>query len=103
VSSKPYIFDIATRKVQPVAEFPTNAEAMSVAWAPDGKRIAYTWKQLHPALLILKGDRLLAGDLGIPTEWFLIVADANGRNAKTVCSAKCDNALNFVFGGMDWR
>jgi Tol biopolymer transport system component len=33
--SQPYIIDVATRKRQPLAEFPDNAEALGVAWSPD--------------------------------------------------------------------
>jgi hypothetical protein len=30
-----------------------------------------------------------------------MVADADGRNAKTVDSGKCDNAVNMIFGSVD--
>jgi dipeptidyl aminopeptidase/acylaminoacyl peptidase len=102
-SSKPYIFDIATRKVQPVAEFPTNAQAVGVAWAPDGKHIAYTWKQLHADLLKkLKDNSRRDEDLHVETEAFLIVAEPSGRNARTVASAKAKD-INPAFGSVDWR
>jgi Tol biopolymer transport system component len=100
MSSKPYLLDVAAKKVEPVAEFPENAQALWVAWSPDGKRIAYTWKQLHADLL--KKDSLSVNDIAIPTEAFLIVADANGRNAKTVSSAK-GNALKPALSVIDWR
>jgi RNA polymerase sigma factor (sigma-70 family) len=100
MSSKLYVLDVASKKRQPLADFPENGEAGGVAWAPDGKRIAYTWKRLHPDLL--KKDAL--NDLlGIATEAFLMVADADGRNAKTVASGRSDNALNRIFGSIDWR
>jgi RNA polymerase sigma factor (sigma-70 family) len=100
MSSKPYLFDIATRKAKPVADFPTNAQAIGVAWAPDGKHIAYTWKQLHPDLL--KKENWADDDLFVQTEAFLIIAEPSGRNAKTLASAKLD-AINPAFGSVDWR
>jgi RNA polymerase sigma factor (sigma-70 family) len=100
-SSKPYLLDVASKKRQPLAEFPENAQALGVAWAPDGKRVAYTWVQLHPE--ILKLDMLTGNDVQVETEAFLMVADADGRNAKTVSSGKCPNAANMIFGSIDWR
>jgi Tol biopolymer transport system component len=83
-SSLPHVLDIATKKRQALAEFPNDAQCISLAWSPDGKRIAYTWTQLHPGLL--KKDTLGPDDTAIPTEAFLIVADADGKNAKTIAS-----------------
>jgi RNA polymerase sigma factor (sigma-70 family) len=100
-SSTPHVLDVATRKREPLAEFPENAECLGAAWSPDGKRVAYTWVQLHPDLL--KKDVLNIADVQIPTEGFLIVADADGRNQKTVASARCDNAINPIYGSVDWR
>jgi RNA polymerase sigma factor (sigma-70 family) len=60
-SSKPYVLDVATKKREPLAEFPEkNAECLGVAWSLDGKRVAYTWTQLHPELL--KKDTLQADE-----------------------------------------
>jgi RNA polymerase sigma factor (sigma-70 family) len=101
VSSKPYVLDVASKKRVALAEFPENGQATGLAWSPDGKRVAYTWKQLHPELL--KKDSIEAGEVGIVTEAFLMVADADGRNARVVASGKGDNALNLIFGSVDWR
>jgi RNA polymerase sigma factor (sigma-70 family) len=101
MSSKPYLLDVATKKREPLAEFPENAQALGVAWSPDGKRVAYTSMQLHPDLL--KKDTLDINDATIETESFLTVADANGKNAKRVSSAKGDYALNRIYGSIDWR
>jgi hypothetical protein len=101
-SSKPYLLDVATRKRTPLAEFPeNNARALGVAWSPNGKQVAYTWSELHPELA--KTDTLLAKDVLIATQSFLIVTDADGRNAKTVMSGKNDNFTVRVFGSIDWR
>lgn len=56
-SDKVYLLDVAAKKQEALAGFPLNGRAQGgVAWSPDGKRIAYTWKQLHPELL-KKGHR----------------------------------------------
>jgi hypothetical protein len=92
---------VATGKREPLAEFPDNAQCVAVAWSPDGKRVAYTWTQLHPD--VLKKEVLTPEDVAVQTEAFLIVADADGRNAKTVASARSDQALNPILGSIDWQ
>jgi Tol biopolymer transport system component len=101
LSSKPYLLDLAARKTRPLADFPTNGEALGVAWSPDGKRVAYTWKQLHRELL--QKQTLNVNDAAVQTEAFLMVADADGRNARTVASGRSDYAINPIFGVIDWR
>jgi RNA polymerase sigma factor (sigma-70 family) len=98
LSSKPYLLDLAAGKSRALADFPTNGEALGVAWSPDGKRVAYTWKQVHRELL--KKERF---EPAVPTEAFLMVADADGRNARTVASGRSDYAINPIFGVIDWR
>jgi hypothetical protein len=99
---KPYLLDLAAKKSQPLADFPGNGEALGVAWSPDGKRVAYSWKQVHRQLLVNK-ESLDAKDLQVPTEAFLMVADADGRNARTVASGRGESAWNQIFGVIDWR
>jgi Tol biopolymer transport system component len=99
-SSRPHVLDVATKKRQPLAEFPENASCIGLAWSPDGKRVAYTWTQLHPDLL--KKDTIDASEEKV-TEAFLVVTDADGKNAKTVASGKVGNSCNTIFGSIDWR
>ncbi|MCI0381006.1 MAG: sigma-70 family RNA polymerase sigma factor [Gemmataceae bacterium] len=105
-SSQPYLLDVLTRKRQPLADFPDNAEAQSVAWSPDGMRVAYTWWQLHTDLL-KKWDMLDDNDKARPTEAFLVVADADGKNAKTIASERTNGTNELIwepiFGSIDWR
>ena len=100
-SSKPYILDLAKKNRILLPDFPDNAQALGIAWAPDGKRIAYTWMQLHPE--VLKKNMLNSNDVQVETEAFLMVADADGKNAKTMSSGKGTNAINPIFGSIDWR
>jgi Tol biopolymer transport system component len=100
-SSQPHVLDVVTRKREKIAEFPDNAQALGLAWSPDAKRIAYTWVQLHPDWL--KKDIVNIQDDAIATEAFLIVADADGRNAKTVSSGKNNSVSNAIYGSIDWR
>jgi RNA polymerase sigma factor (sigma-70 family) len=101
MSSRPYLLDVATRKAEMLPDFPENGQCLGVAWAPDGKRVAYTWKQVHPE--VVKKDMLTGEDALVETEAFLIVAGADGKNATTVASAKLENAINPIFGSVDWR
>jgi Tol biopolymer transport system component len=100
-SSLPYVLDVVTKKRQPLADFPENAQAIGVAWSPDGKRVAYTWTQLHPELL--KKTTVNINELEIPTEAFLIVANADGSNAKTITSGQSYAADKPLYISVDWR
>jgi len=74
-------------------------------WSPDGKRIAYTWRQRHNDRIKewSKKQVLDPADVEVETEEFLIVADADGSNAKTIASAKTNNALAGSLQVIDWR
>jgi len=100
-SHRPYVLDVATKVRTPLADFPENGQALGVCWSPDGKRVAYTWTQLHAELLAK--DRISGEDARIETESFLMVADADGRNAKTVASDKAAFSGNLSLGHVDWR
>jgi hypothetical protein len=101
VSQRPYILDVATKKREPLADFPDNGQACGVAWSPDGKRIAYTWKQLHED--VFKKDTIDINDVLVETEAFLMIADADGKNAKTIATDKGPSAINMILGTIDWR
>jgi Tol biopolymer transport system component len=101
-SNKVYLLDVATKNQEALADFPSNGIAEGgLAWAPDGKRIAYTWRQVHPELL--KKDSLRGNEVKLATEAFLMVADSDGKNAKTIFSGRCDDAMSRILLSLDWR
>jgi hypothetical protein len=101
ISDRPYLLDVGARRLEPLAVFPENGWAVGASWSPDGRRLAYTWQHLHADLL--GKERVTSNDVGIETEGFLIVADADGKNARTVASDKGPFATNTVLGTVDWR
>jgi RNA polymerase sigma factor (sigma-70 family) len=100
-SQRVYLIDVATKKREPLADFPENGRAWGVAWSPDGKKIAYTWTALDEE--VLKKDSIGPEDSRKEVEGFLIVADADGKNAKTIATDKGWFVLGMVFGAIDWR
>ncbi|HYH67400.1 MAG TPA: sigma-70 family RNA polymerase sigma factor [Urbifossiella sp.] len=100
-SHRPYVLDVATKERTALADFPENGQAIGVCWSPDGKRVAYTWTQLHADLLAK--DRIGGEDVQREAEGFLIVADPDGRNARTVASDKGRFFGNLVLAQLDWR
>jgi Tol biopolymer transport system component len=100
-----YVMDLETKKATEVAGVPLNATVHFACWSPDGKRIAYTWRQRHGERVEewAKKQVLEHADVAVETEMFLIVADADGSNAKTIASAKTNNALEVPLRASDWR
>ncbi len=101
MSRRVYVVDLATKKRELLTDFPDNGQATGIAWSPDGKRIAYSWQPLDEELL--KKDRISGSDAQKETEGFLMIADANGKNAKTIASDKGPFSINRVLGPIDWR
>lgn len=90
------VIDIATGKVAKVKEVPLNAEPSECfCWSPDGKKIAYTWREKHEGKPADVQDR--------ETESHLIVCDPDGKNAKTVLSVRGKGQWHVMLGGVDWR
>jgi RNA polymerase sigma factor (sigma-70 family) len=101
MSHRPYLLDMKTKKVEPLADFPENGVARGVAWSPNGKQVAYTWDQLHEE--VLKRDTITVESTTIDTEAFLIIADADGKNSRKIASAKSKYAMGMILGTIDWR
>jgi RNA polymerase sigma factor (sigma-70 family) len=87
-----FVLDVQSRKSLRVEGQPLNGEFMGFCWSPDGKHIAYAWRQVHE-----KEDTIQ------PTESNLIVADADGKNAVTIATEKGDSSGLITIGEVDWR
>ena len=89
------VLDFATGKQTKVEDVPINAEIQGYCWSPDGKRIAYTWRQLHD------GDPKDVIDR--ETESHLVISDPDGKNAKTILTEKGQGQWHITLAGVDWR
>lgn len=87
-----FVLDIGQRKSMRVEQQPLNGEIMGFSWSPDGKRIAYGWRQVH--------DKQ---DPNQETESSLVVADADGNNPVTIATEKADQRGTITIGWVDWR
>ncbi len=84
-------------KVVELADVPQNAEIQGYCWSPDGKRIAYTWRQIHAE----KAEEGKADER--ETESHLCVCDADGKNHNTILTEKGAAAYHLTLGSVDWR
>jgi len=89
------VIDVATRKVTKVADTPLNGELHEYCWSPDGKRIAFTWREIHDG----KPEDVINKE----TESHLIVCDPDGQNQKTVVTEKGQGQYHATISGLDWR
>ncbi len=80
-----------------LADVPQNAEIQGYCWSPDGKRIAYTWREMHAE----KPEAGKADDR--ETESHLVVCDADGKNAKTILTEKGMAQFHITLSHVDWR
>jgi hypothetical protein len=87
-----FVLDVKSGKSLRVEGQPLNGEFMGYCWSPDGKRIAYAWRQV-----------LEKEDTKQETESNLIVADADGKNPVTIASEKGDSSGLITISGVDWR
>jgi RNA polymerase sigma factor (sigma-70 family) len=85
-----FVLDIATGKATRLEGQPLNAELMGHCWSPDGRRIAYAWRQSDAAA-------------GQQTESHLVVADLDGRNARTIASERGEFSALITIDEPDWR
>jgi RNA polymerase sigma factor (sigma-70 family) len=99
-----YVFDLKAKTRTRLAEVPLNALQMGYCWSPDGKRIAYTWKQVQPGVpLAANTDNMNDPKINTETESHLVVCDATGKNPKTLLSIKSEFAPRITIGSVDWR
>lgn len=87
-----FVLDMQSGKSSRIEQQPLNGEMMSFCWSPDGKRIAYVWRQLH--------DQPGAN---LATESQLVVADADGNNPAPIATERAPNAGTITIGWVNWR
>jgi Tol biopolymer transport system component len=99
-----FVYDLRAKKRERLKDTPDNGQIFGHCWSPDGKQVAYTWKQVHPgAPLAENTDNMNDPKLNTETESHLIVADADGKNAKTLLSAKANRTTIITIGSLDWK
>ncbi len=99
-----FVYDLKAQSRKRVAEIPVNASLIGYCWSPDGKHIAYTWKQVQPGVpLAVNTENMNDPKLNTETESHLIISDATGKNPKTVMSIKSEFAPRTTIGALDWR
>src|SRR5262249_23994591 len=84
-----YVADLAGGKPVRVSQ-ELNADIQGYCWSPDGKRVAYVWRQS-------------GGKADQETESFLMVVDADGKNAVTVLSEKGESSGVITLAAPEWR
>ena len=89
------VLDIATGKSVQVGGIAPNSEVWAFCWSPDGKRIAYTWKERHEG----KPEELEKKE----TKSHLVVCDPDGTNAKTIATETGSGLGAVTIGRVDWR
>jgi dipeptidyl aminopeptidase/acylaminoacyl peptidase len=87
------VFDVAGGTATPVKDVPLNASVQGYCWSPDGRRIAYVWREKHPP----------GTDPMTETQSHLTVGDADGANQRTILSVTGRNLAEMTLGAVDWR
>ena len=90
------VLDVASGESTAVGDTQADGDILSCCWSPDGKRIAYAWRQFL----------FEAWYEGAPlkkTESRLVVCDPDGKNAGTVASEQGTNPRAITLGWVDWR
>jgi len=90
------VLDIATGKSTKVAVIPSRGQIEDCCWSPDGKRIAYGWKEHHE-------DGELKDLSFMATRSVLVVCDPDGKNAKTLTTEKGTGQYVVTITSLDWR
>jgi RNA polymerase sigma factor (sigma-70 family) len=99
-----FVYDLRSKKSQRLPGVPLNAWVESFCWSPDGKRLAYTWKQVKPGVPLAENtNNMNDPKLNTQIESFMVIADADGSNPKTILSGKSSRSTTITIGKMDWR
>ena len=108
-----YLYDMKTQKRERLVDVALDAFVWEFAWSPDSKRVAYVWKRMEPgvplAASVDKNGNIVGKDgkpdpkIKTETETHLSVADANGKNSRTILSAKAPVGPAMTLMKLDWR
>jgi RNA polymerase sigma factor (sigma-70 family) len=88
------VLDIATGKTTKLEDIPRNADVRNLCWSPDGKQIAFLWCERHEGT----PEEINEKD----TTTAVVVCDPDGKNQKTIATAKGKGLLQTI-SGLDWR
>ena len=88
------VIDAATARATPLKDMPLDVDFFAFCWSPDGRRIAYTWRERHPPA---------ADDAARETQSHLTVCDADGGNQRTILTDRAPSESHVVLAGVDWR
>jgi Tol biopolymer transport system component len=88
-----FVYNLKTQKRERIEGQPQNGLIQSYAWSPDSKRLVYSWERFELDMSLPADGKLKLVDKD--TEWQVTVADANGKNAKAVLSAKVPATTNL--------
>ena len=89
------VLDIAAGKSVAVGKVPAGGEPESFCWSPDGKRVAYTWREVTKFVEGKVEDK--------EYEVRLIVCDPDGQNATTLATWKVKGLQVSGMSDVDWR
>jgi Tol biopolymer transport system component len=99
-----FVYDLRAKKQQRLADMPLNGLILGYCWSPDGQHVAYTWKQVQPGVPLAENtNHMNDPKLNTETESHLMVADMDGKNAKTLMSMKAKSGPAVTIGPVDWR
>ena len=87
-----YLLEVGSGVCQALTTDPASSDSLP-AFSPDGRRIAYVWRERHPP----GTDRMTE------THSHLTVCDPDGANQRTILSEKGQQVGSIVLGGVDWR
>jgi len=99
-----FVCELKSKKRQRLMDVPAHGQIMSYCWSPNGKQVAYTWRQTHPGVPLAENtNNMNDPKLNTETESQLVIADVDGKNARTLMSARAPRATTITIGPLDWR
>jgi Tol biopolymer transport system component len=83
-----HVLDVPTGRKIAVSDLPENGDIIGYCWSPDGKQIAYTWREK------IDGEKT--------AESSLVICELDGKNQKTLVIEKGQAGV-ITIGQVDWR